>query len=131
MHSLLRVLSTSIRFWVMKGGPTGMTIRPPGLSWLDQRRRDMARSRRHDDGVEGAVLGPTEIAVALAHARRCRSPVAQSLGRALGQRLDDLDRVDAVDEPREHGGLVADPVPISRTTSFLSGSARSVMSATM
>ena len=89
------------------GGPTGMSMLAAFLELIHQRLRDALRRAGDDDRIEGRLFRPALIAIAAADKN---IGVAQALeigGRAGGQRLEDLDRIDIRHQPREHGGLIA------------------------
>ena len=60
-----------------------------------------------DDGVEGGLFLPAEVAVGVADGDVVVADLAEGGGGAIGQGGDDLDGVDLVDEAGEDGGLVA------------------------
>ena len=80
----------------MNGGSDGNDHAAARLELLHKRRRDVARSRGDDDGVEGRVFGPAVIAIALPHRHVVEAQRLNRSAARLGQRLDDLDRVDAL-----------------------------------
>ena len=62
---------------------------------LEQRLRNPQRRGSDQDAVEGRVRGPADVAVAVAEADVLDAEFLQPFLRALQQRLDALDRVDA------------------------------------
>src|SRR5690606_540116 len=72
---------------------------------LDERRRDMLRCGRHDDGIEGCLVFPPEVAVGLAHRDVVVAQGGEAIARGGGELRDDFDRIDVIDDLRQHGGL--------------------------
>ena len=99
--------SRSMRSSSWSRPPTGSTRRPPTRELVDQRLRHVAGSGRHDDRVEGRLLGPAAIAVADAHVHVRVAEPRQVGARPLAELLHDLDRVDLARELGEHRRLVA------------------------
>ena len=83
--------STSIRCCVRKAVPTGMTMRPPGLSCFTSGGGTWLARGGDDDGVEGGVLGPPVVAVADFHLDLAVGEAFEALGSRPAERFDDLD----------------------------------------
>src|SRR5437016_10035377 len=71
---------------------------PAGLELLDERLGNEGRGSRHNDAVERRVLGPSLIAVTDAYFDFAIAERLQSFCRRTAERLDDLDRIDFLDE---------------------------------
>src|SRR5215813_9582718 len=75
-------------------GPAWDDHSATALELRDQRRRDVRRRRRDDDGIERRGFGPTIVTVADAHLDITVPEPIEDLHRPPAERLHDLDRVD-------------------------------------
>ena len=77
------------------------------LQLADERGRDLPGRAGDDDGVEGGLLDPAEIAVIALDLDVGETEGLQRLPGFLGQGHADLDAVDAPGQPGEDGRLIA------------------------
>ena len=101
----LMSMSTMRSCWA-SDRPTGITIRPPALSWLIKWNEV---GRRCDDNlVERCVLGPAEITVPDANLDVGIAFSFEPLHCPLCELVDDFDGVHLARQLGEHCGLIAE-----------------------
>src|SRR5438034_6589404 len=74
---------------------------------LEERRWHRRPARRHEDAIEGSLVGPAHGAVRRTHPHIARPDRLESLARAGGEPGNALDGAHPRGHPREHGRLIA------------------------
>ena len=77
-----------------------------GSKLIDQGLRNMIRGGGHNNEVKRSLIGPTSIAVAVAHGNILIAQFTESLASRLGQWLNNLNAVHLFAEHRQHGRLI-------------------------
>jgi hypothetical protein len=74
---------------------------------LDERGGDVSGGGGDDHCIEGRVLGPAEVAIAMPYHHLAISKAAKAVARGCSQRLEDLQRIHLASGRREHRCLIA------------------------